>query len=377
MIFQFRRELAGAIGLLALAQFARKKDRMKSALPLGAAALALMLLPRPLTGLKGKSVVITGGSRGLGLAFAKILMEKGASVTLLARDPDELDSATAILCGDPKKRPGHLFTVVCDVTKCENLDRSFAEARAKFGKIDLLINNAGAISVGPFATLENEDFGAQLRLHLQAVIDATRLIRPYFHQNGGGRIINISSIGGAVPMPHMASYCASKFALAGFSEAISAELKQENILVTTAYPGLMRTGSPIQAVFKGDHEKEFAWFAASDNAPFLSVSADRAAAEILGASLSGRHQIVVSLPAKLGVLAHALLPETYLNLLDIGAKFLPKGLSRERRTGAEARASGLPFERRMQDAQEKFNQSEKRDADYNLGIRSQGPLVQT
>src|SRR6201982_336127 len=100
---------------------------------------------------------------------------------------------------------------------------------------------------------------------------------------GGGRIVNISSMGGKVAMPHFAPYSASKFALTGFSDAIRSELARENIHVTTVAPGLMRTGSHVNAQFKGEHDAEFGWFAAASGMPLISMNAERAARKILAA----------------------------------------------------------------------------------------------
>jgi NAD(P)-dependent dehydrogenase (short-subunit alcohol dehydrogenase family) len=318
---------------------------------------------------EGKSVVITGGSRGLGLALARELVFQGANVTLLARDPEELERACKSL-----NAPKRVFSAVCDVNRAETLDNAFAEARARFGRIDVLINNAGSIVVGPFFTMNDEDFDATMNIHLKSVIHAIRCVRPYFHQIGGGRIINISSIGGVIPVPHLSAYCASKFALAGLSESARAELASEKISVTTVYPGLMRTGSPIQAVFKGDHKKEFAWFSLADSTPGLALPAEVAARKILEAGLERRARLVLGAPAKVANWAHALLPETFSAINAWVANLLPVGRSQERHTGAESRglvqekgwASGM--QARASRTEHELNQEEKTDADFNLGL---------
>ena len=377
------RELAMILGATAAAiagiQYARNKKNQRVPKALGLAALGLALLPSQKTSFRGRSAVITGGSRGLGFAMARELLLQGAHVTLLARDGDELDRAKATLSRLSTAAEHSVFTVICDVTKPEQLDLAFAEARARFGRIDLLINNAGSVTVGPFHSVDDEDIDAQLRLHLLSVIHAIRMVRPYLRQVGGGQIVNISSIGGKIPMPHMSAYCASKFALGGFSESIAAELKAENISITTAYPGLMRTGSPKQAVFKGDHEKEYAWFALSDVAPGLSVSAESAARRILSAAKARRAEVVISIPAKLGALAHALVPETFAATMSFVNGFLPTGQSHERKTGAASRGLlenqtwAKPFQARAHEAERELNQADKTNADFNLGVRPQIP----
>jgi len=337
------------------------------------AALGFALWPSRRASYRGKSVVITGGSRGLGLDLARLLVKEGAKVTLVARDPDELDRAKQDLEPLAQTHGGDIFWANCDVTDPVHLDTAFAEARARFGGIDMLINNAGVITVGPFETLDKQDFESQMNVHLNAVVQATRLIRPYFHMQGEGRIINITSVGGKIPVPHMSSYCASKFAAAGFSEAVRGELRKENIFVTTAYPGLMRTGSPIQGIFKGDQEKEFAWFAFGDNTPGLSISAERAARRILEAARDGQASVIVGVPAKAGALFHALLPETFAVFSSSMGRMLPSGTSHERRTGATsqgllARAGWWmePIRRIADQAAIRHNQPSSRNVESNL-----------
>src|SRR5438270_7691587 len=98
-----------------------------------------------------------------------------------------------------------------------------------------------------------------------------------------GRIVNISSIGGKLSMPHLVPYGASKFALTGLSEGMRVELRKDGVFVTTVCPGLMRTGSPVNADFKGKHREEYSWFSISDSLPLLTMSAERAAGQIIGA----------------------------------------------------------------------------------------------
>jgi short-subunit dehydrogenase len=196
---------------------------------------------------------------------------------------------------------------------------------------------------------------------------------PFLKANEG-RIVNISSIGGALPVPHMSTYCASKYALAGLSETLTAEFAQHNIKVTTVYPGLMRTGSPIQAVFKGNHEKEYGWFAFGDVMPGVSVSADDAAQRILKGLKEGRTHISYPAITRIGIIGHSLFPEIYAMLAAYAARIMPKGKIRIRKTGAaskkwlEEQIWYKPFGWVENTAEKKFNQQEKYDADFNLGI---------
>jgi NAD(P)-dependent dehydrogenase (short-subunit alcohol dehydrogenase family) len=142
-------------------------------------------------------------------------------------------------------------------------------------------------------------------------------------QNGGGRIVNISSIGGKIGVPHLAPYCAGKFALAGMSTTARAELARYGILVTTVCPGLMRTGSPFNAWFKGRHRAEFTWFAIADSLPVLSIDGRRAAAQIIDAARHGDAELVVTWPARLAVAMAAIAPKTLAAAMGLVNRVLP------------------------------------------------------
>ena len=367
-----KKELALMTGLLALASARARAPKLATALSLGAAGLYLFSFKKNFN-FKEKRVFITGGSRGLGLSLAWNLLKQGAQVTLVASDEKELREGKEHLLKDFPE--GLVEICVCDVTNHEQLAKTIDTAIEKMGRIDVLINNAGSILVGPLATMERKDFDAQIRLHLYAAIEAVRLITPHFKARGGGRILNISSLGGKVAVPHMLPYDASKFALAGFSQGAAAELAADNILVTTAYPTVMRTGSPIQAVFKGDHEKEYAWFAAGDNLPGLSMSADKAAKKILNAVADGQTEIVLSLPAKARMFFGAIFPESMHAIMKMAAAAMPAGESRKRKTGAQAEqeigSSPVikPLKEKVKRTEETYNQKPRNSAEFNLGLK--------
>ena len=163
-----------------------------------------------------------------------------------------------------------------------------------------------------------------MRLHFWAPYQLISQIVPEMRIWGGGRIVNISSIGGKVAVPHMASYSASKFALTGFSDAVRAELARDNIHVTTVAPGMMRTGSHVNAKFKGKHDTEFAWFAASAGAPLISMSADRAARKILAACRRGQPSLTLTFAARGAILGNALFPNLTGYMMKCVNRFLPE-----------------------------------------------------
>ena len=166
----------------------------------------------------------------------------------------------------------------------------------RWTNVDVLINNAGVIQVGPLEHMEHEDFENAMATHFWGPLHLMLELIPSMRRRGFGRIVNISSIGGRVAVPHLAPYSASKFALTGLSDAVRAELAPYGIRVTTVCPGLMRTGSPMNAQVKGQHEAEYAWFAIADSLPGFSMSAERAADQILSACAHGDPELTISLP---------------------------------------------------------------------------------
>jgi NAD(P)-dependent dehydrogenase (short-subunit alcohol dehydrogenase family) len=286
--------------------------------------------------LRDKVAVITGGSRGLGLVLARHICAQGGSVALIARDPDELARAKA----DLAPRGGTVLTIECDLLDPAQIGAAVRKVVDRFGKIDILINNAGIIEVGPLENMTREDFERAMRLHFWAPFELIAKVVPEMRIWGGGRIVNISSIGGKVAVPHLAPYSASKFALTGFSDAIRAELARDNIHVTTVAPGMMRTGSHVNAKFKGKHDMEFAWFAASAGAPLISMNADRAARKILAACRRGQPSLTLTFAARGAILGNTLFPNLTGYVMRLVNRFLPKPSGAEgnqSRGGSEVR----------------------------------------
>ena len=155
--------------------------------------------------------------------------------------------------------------------------------------------------MGPLEHVTRADYEEAMAVHFWGPLHTIEAAVPHMRKQGGGRIANISSFGGKIGVPHMVPYCASKFALAGLSSALTPELARDNIAVTTVCPGLMRTGSPFNASFKGQHREEFAWFAVADSLPLLSTSGRRAAAQIVEAIRHGDAELVITWAAKLAV----------------------------------------------------------------------------
>ncbi|MCU1383640.1 MAG: Ketoacyl reductase [Acidobacteria bacterium] len=294
--------------------------RHTAGLVAGAAAFSAAWRHATRLDLHGRTALITGGSRGLGLAIARELGRLGAHVTLAARDAAELDAARE----DLEARGIGVSVLVCDLAERGEGRRIVEHVIAERGRIDILVNNAGVIQVGPIEHMHTADFEEAMDVHFWAPLQTMTAAMPAMKAQGGGRIVNISSIGGKVGVAHLVPYCASKFALTGLSSATRGELAKDNIWVTTVAPGLMRTGSPFNAWFKGDHRGEFAWFTVSDSLPLLTIDAARAARQIVDACRCGDAELVVTWPAKLAVIANAICPSVVALGMKITNGLLPK-----------------------------------------------------
>jgi NAD(P)-dependent dehydrogenase (short-subunit alcohol dehydrogenase family) len=266
----------------------------------------------------GRVVVITGGSRGLGLELSRVFAAEGARLALVARDPEELERATVELA----TRGADVRAWSCDVRDPESVRATVAGIGATYGRIDVLVHDAGVIAGGPLAHMEAADFEEAMAVHFFAPLRLTIEALPLI-ERPGGRIVTIASIAGLVAVPHLAAYSASKFAEVGLSDGLRAELAGEGIRVTTVCPGLMRTGSHINAWFKGRHGSEFTLFTLLDSSPLTSIDAARAARRIVEACRRGEPFLVLSPHARLLRLAAALAPNATAEAMALAARFLP------------------------------------------------------
>jgi NAD(P)-dependent dehydrogenase (short-subunit alcohol dehydrogenase family) len=285
-------------------------------------------------------VLITGGSRGLGLRLAAEYLARDARVAICARDAKELERAKAMLDGD--RRP--ILAVPCDVGVPEQVAELVAMVEQHFGWLDTLVNNAGVIQVGPAQHMTPADYLLAWRAHLLGPLQVTGAVLPGMRERGAGRIVNVVSIAGLVPVPHMLPYTSSKFALAGWSDGLRAELAGSGISVTTVFPALVRTGSPRHAEFKGRHRSEYAWFSIGDSLPLLAMDAGRAARRIVRAAERGRARLVLPAAARLPVALYGLWPELVTGLLGAVDRLLPAagGVGATTRKGSESTSSWSP-----------------------------------
>jgi NAD(P)-dependent dehydrogenase (short-subunit alcohol dehydrogenase family) len=341
----------------------------KRALTLAAGAgavLALRALRSHATyDFRGKSVLITGGSRGLGLVLARELASEGARLTIVARDRAELEQARADLAA----RGAEVLAFTCDVRDQADVQSAIERAVARYGSIDVLINNAGVIQAGPVDHMRVADFEDALNTHLWGPLYAMLAAVPYMRQQGGGRVVNIASIGGKVAVPHLVPYTTSKFALVGLSDGMRAELARDNIIVTTVCPGLMRTGSHLNALFKGQHEQEFTWFSIVDSLPVSSIDARRAARQIIEACRRGDPQLLISIQAHAIVLLNAVFPGLSARALKLINRLLPEPTGSrgdETKTGWESQSRPPSLLTRLSD----------RAAEENNGLHGHAPITE-
>ncbi|WP_240003355.1 SDR family NAD(P)-dependent oxidoreductase [Streptomyces cinnamoneus] len=210
-------------------------------------------------GLTGRAALVTGSSRGLGLLIARELTRRGCRVMLCARDDDELARAERML----REEGADVRSLACDITDEQAPGRLVEATEAAFGSLDVLVNNAGEIQVGPLSAMAEADFRSAMETMYFAPLRLVMAALPAMRARGEGRIVTISSLGGRVAAPHLLPYAGAKFAAAGLSEGLRAELAADGISVTTVLPGLMRTGSHTAARFSGQPGREYAWFAAA------------------------------------------------------------------------------------------------------------------
>ncbi|GIX29356.1 MAG: NAD(P)-dependent oxidoreductase [Burkholderiales bacterium] len=193
---------------------------------------------------QGKSVIVTGGSRGIGFATARAFLEAGARVALCARNPVRLKNAASQLAGGER-----LLSRVANVSDPHQV-RAFAEAAMDaFGAPGVLVNNAGVLSVGPFACEPFERMGAVIDVNLKGVMYMTRAVLPAMLERGEGVIVNVSSGAGLTGFPEIVSYCASKFGVVGFSAALDEEVRATGVRVYALCPG--RVATDMQAQYSG------------------------------------------------------------------------------------------------------------------------------
>jgi NAD(P)-dependent dehydrogenase (short-subunit alcohol dehydrogenase family) len=236
--------------------------------------------------LTGKVAIVTGGSRGIGLAIARELIADGAQVAITGKSAAHLSAARPRLEG---AGPGALETLQADVRSYADVRHAVDAVVARFGGLDILINNAGIGIFKPVASMAPEEWATVIDTNLTGVYNATHAALPHLQRRGGGFVINISSLAGKNPFPEAAAYCASKAALNAFSESLMQEVRYDNIRVSYVMPGSVAT-----AFSSGDESRGADW----------KISTDEVADVVLGLlrhnprSLPSRVELRPSKPRK-------------------------------------------------------------------------------
>lgn len=287
--------------------------------------------------LRGKISLVTGGSRGLGLELARQLASQGAIVAVCARRRDELQRAVDELACRGAKVVGR----VADLSRPEDATETVDAIIHMFGRIDVVINNAGIIQVGPMETMNLGDFRTAMDNNFWSAVHIVEAAQSHLKETGG-RIVNISSIGGKVAVPHLLPYCASKFALGGYSQGLRAELAKDGVSVTTVYPGLMRTGSHGQIFVKGNHEAEYTLFSIFGSMPLLTINSERAAGQIVDALERGDTEVVLTPAARWLAMANHLFPSLTSSVLALATRTLPFSEDETERLGFDSHSSLAP-----------------------------------
>jgi 3-oxoacyl-[acyl-carrier protein] reductase len=188
--------------------------------------------------LAGKVAIVTGGSRGIGAATAAWLAEHGAAVVVSGRDADRLQSTVKQL----EERGGSVIAVVADAAKREDADALVERTKERFGRVDVLVNNAGITRDGLLVRMKDEDWDRVMDVNLRGAFLMTRAVtKALVRQKSGGRIINIASTAGAMGNAGQVNYSAAKAGLIGFTKASARELAHWSILVNAVAPGLIET----------------------------------------------------------------------------------------------------------------------------------------
>lgn len=315
---------------------------LKSAAVVLAAAQGARMARRATSGMnvRGKTALVCGASRGLGRAIALELGRRGCRVAICARTTADLDEVRAELFALGVT----VHAETCDLRSAPQVESLVANVTSALGPIDLLVANAATISVGPIETMKVSDFDEAMESTFKTSLHAALAVLPEMRQRRRGTIAFVTSIGGKIGIPHLVPYSTAKFAEVGLAEGLRAESGRDGVHVLTVVPGLMRTGGHVHATFKGDSEKEYAWFGAGATSPMpLTIDAARAARRIVRAIENGDSEVVLTPAAAIALKANALSPSLFALVMKFAARMLPRAPALPLQ--AARRREGLELER--------------------------------
>lgn len=246
--------------------------------------------------LAGRVVVVTGASMGIGEAIAKVFAENGANVVLLSRDVSRAEAARVRI-----GQPDRTVALACDVRHKEEIDRVIGLTLHHFQRIDVWINNAGHGLLDSVAQMEPSNFRELMETNFFGAVAAMQAVIPIMRQQGGGSIINISSVAGHIPLPFHVAYSASKFALNAIGKGARVELKKDNIHVLTVCPGYVRTDFGKNVV-RGKEQKQVR------PGSVRGIPAERVARATLNGYLRQKREVIVPWTMHIAVKLYQMFP---------------------------------------------------------------------
>jgi NAD(P)-dependent dehydrogenase (short-subunit alcohol dehydrogenase family) len=255
--------------------------------------------------------------------MARELASQGCHVVICARGEEQLERSGQELAS----LGTDVLAVRCDVSDKEDVQRLIDATIEQYGRIDLLICNAGVIQVGQLRSMELEHFQQAMDIMFYGTLHPILAALPHMRKQGGGRIALVTSIGGVISVPYLLPYNAAKFAAVGLGEGLRAELHDEGITVTTIVPGLMRTGSYVNALFSGDsdgRESAYRVFSALSSLPILTGDAGAAARTFIRAIRRGDAFVMYPPQYNLVARMHGLAPATTMAAMGLADRLMPK-----------------------------------------------------
>lgn len=254
-----------------------------------------------------KVAIVTGGSEGIGEAIAARFAKENYHVVIAARDAAKLTKVASQL---KSQFATPVVPMPTDVREPKQVQDLVAQTIADFGQLDVLVNNAGLYSTGPTEEFTLEEWHRVIDTNLWGYIHTTHAVLPYLVSQQAGSILNICSIAGKVPMPYSTLYTTSKFAIAGMSQALSAELSNKGIQVCAIYPNIIQTDFPNKAVLQGkdlaDKKSRYQQLEKTLSMPFIEKTEDVADAVWQALEHNEREHVLGS--AKLINGMHGMLP---------------------------------------------------------------------
>lgn len=252
---------------------------------------------------EGKVVVVTGGSMGIGEAIAKVFSDAGASVVVASRDLGRSEAARQRM-----GRPEHTLAAACDVRRRQDIAALIEATLARFSRIDVWVNNAGFGLMDPIHLMDLAACRDMFETNLFAVVECMQQVVPVMKRQGGGAIINISSVAGSIAVPYMAAYGATKHALNAITRGSRVELMDEGVAVINVCPGYIATDFAANAV-KGPNAKRLA------RAAKVGISAERVAQATLRAYEKRKREVVVPWRDRLFIKLYQFWPQLLENAM--------------------------------------------------------------